>query len=184
MSSPKCWPVKKIKKGTDGTLFWKCLKRCYFRLENYLNTGQALVIWTCRCSLFYKRASKSAGAHSTRSLKIRRCKRWCPKDLRIRPPAAPVLTHSLICTIISEENHHYLVLDHVTGGELFDDIVERKSYRLIIFREFLHFNISSKNLNNFYMKVSWVINGWWHRFASVNYGCLFWFSLNQHSAAQ
>jgi len=29
---------------------------------------------------------------------------------------------------IQEENHHYLVLDHVTGGELFDDIVERKSY--------------------------------------------------------
>ena len=71
----------------------------------------------------------------------------------------PDTAHCVICTIISEENHHYLVLDHVTGGELFDDIVERKSYRLIIFREFLHFNISTKNLNNLYMKVSWVING-------------------------
>ena len=35
----------------------------------------------------------------------------------------------------------------MTGGELFDDIVERKSYRLIIFSEFRNFNISSKNLN-------------------------------------
>ena len=32
--------------------------------------------------------------------------------------------------------------------------------------------------------VSWVINGWWHWFGSVIYGRLFWFSLNQHSAAQ
>ena len=39
--------------------------------------------------------SKSAGAHSTRSLKISGCKRWCPKDLRVRAPAAPLLTHSL-----------------------------------------------------------------------------------------
>ena len=39
--------------------------------------------------------SKSAGAHSTRSLKISGCKRWYPKDLRVRAPAAPALTHSL-----------------------------------------------------------------------------------------
>ena len=37
----------------------------------------------------------SAGAHSTKSLKISGCKRWCPIDLRVRAPAAPVLTHSL-----------------------------------------------------------------------------------------
>ena len=40
--------------------------------------------------------SKSVGAHSTRSLKISGCKRWCSKDLRVRAPAAPVLTHSLL----------------------------------------------------------------------------------------
>ena len=40
--------------------------------------GHALGIWICGCSLFYKRefwASKSAGAHSTKSLKISGCKR-------------------------------------------------------------------------------------------------------------
>ena len=61
-------------------------------------TGYALGIWICGCSLFYKRefwASKSAGAHSTKSLKISGCKRWYPKDLWVRAPAAPVLMHSL-----------------------------------------------------------------------------------------
>ena len=38
---------------------------------------------------------KTAGAHSTRNHKISGCKRWCPKDLRVRTPATPVLTHSL-----------------------------------------------------------------------------------------
>ena len=38
---------------------------------------------------------KTAGAHSIRSLKISGCKRWCPKDLWVCAPAAPVLTHSL-----------------------------------------------------------------------------------------
>ena len=33
-------------------------------------------------------------------------------------------------------------------------------------------------------KFGWVINGWWHRFGSVGYSRLFWFSLNQCSAAQ
>jgi hypothetical protein len=40
--------------------------------------GHALGIWICGCSLFYKRelwASKSAGTHSTKSLKISGCKR-------------------------------------------------------------------------------------------------------------
>ena len=61
-------------------------------------TGHALGIWICGCSLFYKRelwTLKSAGAHSTKSLKNSGCKRWCPKDLRVRAPTAPVLTHSL-----------------------------------------------------------------------------------------
>ena len=46
---------------------------------------------------------KTVGAHSTRSLKISGCKRWCPKDLRVRAPAAPVLTHSMryLCTIFN-----------------------------------------------------------------------------------
>ena len=38
---------------------------------------------------------KAAGAHSTRSLKISGCKRWYPKDMRVRAPTAPVLTHSV-----------------------------------------------------------------------------------------
>ena len=58
--------------------------------------GHALGFWICGSSLFYKKelwASKSAGAHSTKSLSG--CKRWCHKDLRVRAPAAPMLTHSL-----------------------------------------------------------------------------------------
>ena len=73
-------------------------KTCLFQILSQLQTGHALEIWICGCSLFYKRelwASKSAGAHSTKSLKISGCKRWCPKDLRVRAPAAPILTHSL-----------------------------------------------------------------------------------------
>ena len=61
-------------------------------------TGHALGIRICGCSLFYKRelwASKSAGAHSTKSLKISGCKRWYPKDLQVPAPAAPAITHSL-----------------------------------------------------------------------------------------
>jgi hypothetical protein len=64
-------------------------------------SGHALEIWICGCSLFYKRelwASKSAGAHSTKSLQISGCKSWCPKDLRVCAPTAPVLTHSLLLT--------------------------------------------------------------------------------------
>jgi hypothetical protein len=66
----------------------------YFQsCSDLLHSGYALGIWICGCSLFYKRellASKSAGAHSTKSLKISGS-----KDLRVRAPAAPVLTHSL-----------------------------------------------------------------------------------------
>ena len=48
------------------------------RSKKRTNTGHALGIWICGCSLFYKRelwATKSASAHSTRSLKIIGCKR-------------------------------------------------------------------------------------------------------------
>ena len=41
-------------------------------------------------------------------------------------------------------------------------------------------NLSAQKL----WRLSWVINGWWHRLGSFVYGCLFWFLLNQHSAAQ
>ena len=34
------------------------------------------------------------------------------------------------------------------------------------------------------LELSWVINRWWHQFGSVVYGHLFWFPLNQCSAAQ
>ena len=67
----------------------------FLDLNNNKTPGYALGIWICG---FYKRelwASKTAGAHSAKSLKISGCKRWCPKDLRMRAPAAPVLTHSL-----------------------------------------------------------------------------------------
>ena len=60
------------------------LKTYYLQLLEY--SGHALGICICRCSLFYKRelwVSKSAGAHSTKSLKISGCKRWCTKDLRV-----------------------------------------------------------------------------------------------------
>ena len=34
--------------------------------------------------------------YSTKSLKICGCKRWCPKDLRVCAPTAPMLTYSLL----------------------------------------------------------------------------------------
>ena len=51
--------------------------------------------------------SKSAGAHSTRNLKISGCRRWCPKHLRV---PAPRLTHSLKGVTISEYFHYGLKL--------------------------------------------------------------------------
>uniref|UniRef100_A0A8C2PRH8 Protein kinase domain-containing protein n=1 Tax=Cyprinus carpio TaxID=7962 RepID=A0A8C2PRH8_CYPCA len=39
-----------------------------------------------------------------------------------------LLKHSNIGSIISEEGHHYLIFDLVTGGELFEDIVAREYY--------------------------------------------------------
>ena len=49
--------------------------------------------------LFYRRelwASKYVGFNGAKSLKICLCKSWCPKDLRVCAPAAPVLMHSLL----------------------------------------------------------------------------------------
>ena len=60
-----------------------------------IKAGHALGFLICGCSLFYKR-ELWAGAHSTKSLKICGCKKWCPKDLRVHAPAAPALTHSLL----------------------------------------------------------------------------------------
>ena len=55
-------------------------------------TGNALGIWICGCRCILESSGSLALAHSTRSLKNSGCKRWCPKDLRVR---APALTHSL-----------------------------------------------------------------------------------------
>ena len=77
-----------------------------------IKAGHALRIWICGCSPFYKNelwASKSAGAHSTKSLEISGCKRWCPKDLRVCAPAAPVLTHSLISTYLKIWRHMWML---------------------------------------------------------------------------
>ena len=65
--------------------------------------GHALGIWNCGCSLFYRRelwALKSAGFNSTKNLKIRVFKRWCLINLQVCAPAAPVLTHSLLYSIL------------------------------------------------------------------------------------
>ena len=78
---------------------------------NWRNTGHALEIWICGCSLFYRRelyASKSASFNWTKSLEICGCKRWCPKDLRFCAPAAPALTHSLKQYIDLDRNNLYL----------------------------------------------------------------------------
>ena len=72
--------------------------RFFFKAGLLHIAGHALGFWICGCCLFYKRelwTSKSAGAQSTKSLKICRCKRWCPKDLRVCAHAAPMLMHSL-----------------------------------------------------------------------------------------
>ena len=57
-----------------------CLPKLYIpsTLNVDLNSWYALGIWICGCTPFYKRefwASKSASAHSTKSLKISGCKR-------------------------------------------------------------------------------------------------------------
>jgi hypothetical protein len=73
--------------------------------------GHALGILICGCSLLYKRdlwASKSAGAHSTKSLKISGCKRWCPKNLRVH---APVLMYSLPISTREAGYAHYIKTD-------------------------------------------------------------------------
>ena len=56
-----------------------CLaSKSQIKMINFNSAGYALGIQICGCSVFYKRelwASKSAGAHSTKSLKISGCKR-------------------------------------------------------------------------------------------------------------
>ena len=72
--------------------------------KGHFEINWPLGIWICGGSPFYKRdlwASKSVGAHSTKSLKISGCNRWCPKDLRVCAPAALVLTHSLYLAVYS-----------------------------------------------------------------------------------
>ena len=69
--------LKVIQKFID-ILLWFCPH------HGLTSTGHAFGIWIWGCSLFYRRefwASKFAGTDSTYSLKIRGCKRWCPKDL-------------------------------------------------------------------------------------------------------
>ena len=54
-----------------------------------------LGIWICGCSLFYRRELSSGPPNLQVSMVLKACKRWCPKDLRLHAPAAPVLMHSL-----------------------------------------------------------------------------------------
>ena len=89
----------------------KQMYRC-IREDKSLQSGHALEIWICECSLFYRIelwASKAAGFNSTKSLKLCECKKWCPKDLRVCAHAAPMLTHSL-CPNIYTMNITFLPL--------------------------------------------------------------------------
>ena len=101
--------------------------------------GHALGIWICGCSLFYKRelwASKSAGAHSTKSRKISGCKRWCPRDLQVCAPAAPVLTHALSSYAALIVSIFLLVVRVAT-----DHISYRKFYLICFLQNFLYGNM-------------------------------------------
>jgi hypothetical protein len=63
---------------SDFSRKWVIEHKKHYRKKMQCRPGLALGIWICGCSLFYKRelwASKSAGAHSTKSLKISGCKR-------------------------------------------------------------------------------------------------------------
>ena len=64
-------------------------------------SGNALGIWICGCRCILE-SSGSQNCRCTRSLKISRCKRGCPKDLRVR---APVLTQSLFTYVLWELNY-------------------------------------------------------------------------------
>ena len=61
---------------------------------------------------------KTAGAHSTKSLKISGCKRRCFKDLRVCAPAAPVLTHFLQKQIMAywilPKNERWGIFQYIT----------------------------------------------------------------------
>ena len=57
-------------------------------------SGNALGIWICECRCILESSvSQNSG-----------CKSWCPKDLRVCAPPAPVLTHSLLMPL----SVHYL----------------------------------------------------------------------------
>ena len=67
-----------IKELIDHVSYHKVASSRLSRLVAYPRTGHVLGILICGYSLLYKRdlwASKSAGAHSTKSLKISGCKR-------------------------------------------------------------------------------------------------------------
>ena len=74
----------KISKNWNPSHCRECVRILYLQVQVY--PGE---LW----------GLKTAGAHSARSLKISRCKRWCLKDLRVHAAAAPVLMHSLIVPI-------------------------------------------------------------------------------------
>ena len=77
----KFWWISAIEPG--NWLNWKNKSL----IDINLMTGHALGFWICGCGLFYKRVlwtSKSAGAHSTKSLKICGCKR-CTRCTRANP---------------------------------------------------------------------------------------------------
>ena len=83
----KAWTLYKSWKDAFFTLKGMLIrvKACVRNLDLRVQSVTAIEHW----------ASKSTGGNSTKSLKIRGCKRRCPKDLRVCAPAAPVLTHSL-----------------------------------------------------------------------------------------
>ena len=86
-------PAKNKLTWSDVTSFSELQDLSDFCTASIYIPGYALGIWICGWSLFYKRelwASKSAWALSTKTFKISGCKRWCPKDLRVRAPAAHV----------------------------------------------------------------------------------------------
>ena len=111
-------------------------------------TGHALGIWICGCSLFYKRelwASKSEGAHSTKSLKISGCKRWCPKDLRVH---APVLTHSL---------HYYLPTRIWKTNDISADILHLLNIKFHLKRHGECQNVGTLLHMTYYFRISFII---------------------------
>ena len=126
--------------------------------------------WSCESSGEGKIRALSdtvPGGHSTRSLKISGCNRWCPKDLRVRAPAAPMLTHSLIdnvqvslCVIIQDYNEHEIVVLDVVDLEVLE--IEDQGLNDWIF--LLFFLEKPKNPSRIVqpgVKMIWTINRQW-----------------------